>query len=494
MKKLLFILVFLNSFFAAHAAKVYDFNPLCQQAYIQIMQLRLNEGKTLIAKAKQQNPDNLIPCLLESYIDFFTLFFNEDPVLYKSVKPAIEARINLLKDGPSGSPFYDYCLADVYLHKAVIEMKFSELWSAGWDIRRANQHIRENRKNFPSFSPGSFLNGCLQAVMGTIPSGYKWLTNLMGLRGSLSSGMKTVHDFAYGNNYWERLMNSESAFVYCYLTYYLENRRDEALLFIRDKHLDLVNNHLLAYMTANLAKNNRQTEYAKNVILNKNPSPEYLTTPVWDYEMGFIKLHHLDIPEAVSCFNRFLSRFKGKFYVKDVNQKISWCYYLQGNKIAAQAARNNVLKKGSTDADADKQALREAKSGKWPDPLLLKARLLNDGGYNNEAFGLLKNKTSLIFNNDDRLEYTYRMARILDDMGKNKEAAPYYLAAIQLGESRPEYYAHRAALQLAMMYEKLGEKTKAIAYYEKCLTIEDSEYKNSLDQKAKSGIARCKGE
>jgi tetratricopeptide (TPR) repeat protein len=495
MKKTIFLIICIGLFYGTKAQKVYEFNSVCQQAYHSILQLRLKDGEALIAKARQQNPNNLIPLLLESYIDFFTLFLNEDPALYKVRKPALDHRLELLKEGPQSSPFYDYCLSEVYLHKAVIEMKFSEMWSAAWDIRRAYQHIKDNRKNFPAFSPGAFMYGCLQAVTGTIPNGYKWLTNLLGLKGSLSAGMRTVHEFAYGNDPWAKLMSNESAFVYCYLIYYLENKKDAALQFIKDKHLDLVNNHLLAYMAANLAKNNQETELAKTIILNRNLSDAYFVTPVWDFEMGFIKLHHLEIQEAILYFNRFISNFKGKFYVKDVYQKLSWCYYLEGNRSAADNARINVLKRGSTDADADKQALREAKSGRWPDPLLLKARMLNDGGYNNEALSLLKNKT---FNNfskvEEKLELAYRLARVYDDLGKDKEAIPYYLQAIQWGESRPEYYAHRAALQLGMMYEKIGEKSKAIAYYEKCLTITDNEYKNSLDQKARSGIARCKGE
>ncbi|MCA6452694.1 MAG: hypothetical protein IM582_05885, partial [Chitinophagaceae bacterium] len=52
----------------------------------------------------------------------------------------------------------------------------------------------------------------------------------------------------------------------------------------------------------------------------------------------------------------------------------------------------------------------------------------------------------------------------------------------------------RAALQIGQIYEKRGQKALAISYYQKCLDMDDHEYKDSLDQKAKSGIARCKGE
>src|ERR1017187_6842723 len=123
------IVIFMMLFFAlieVKAEKVYEFNSLCQQAYKEITQLKLNNGLILLEKAKKQNPDNLIPLILESYIDFFVLFFNEDPTEYKIRQPGIEKRIDLLKQGPQSSPFYNFCLSAVYLHKAIIAIKFGQ--------------------------------------------------------------------------------------------------------------------------------------------------------------------------------------------------------------------------------------------------------------------------------------------------------------------------------------------------------------------------------
>ena len=93
--------------------------------------------------------------------------------------------------------------------------------------------------------------------------------------------------------------------------------------------------------------------------------------------------------------------------------------------------------KGSETTDADKQAAKDAKSGVWPNPLLLKARLLNDGGYNNEAIALLTGKSTADFTKqEDKLEFAYRIARIYDDVGRDSEAIKMYLLAIKLGEDR----------------------------------------------------------
>ena len=79
-------------------------------------------------------------------------------------------------------------------------------------------------------------------------------------------------------------------------------------------------------------------------------------------------------------------------------------------------------------------------------------------------------------------------------MGNADSAINAYLTSIKLGEKRKEYFAARAALQIGYIYEKQGQKSTAIAYFQTCLDMDDHDYKDSLDQRAKSGIARCKGE
>jgi len=247
-------------------------------------------------------------------------------------------------------------------------------------------------------------------------------------------------------------------------------------------------------MAANLSLNNKEVELCKNILNNRNKSDEYLQLPIWDFLMGYAKMFHLEIPEATQHFEQYTKKFKGKFYVKDVYQKISWCYYLQGNMQQANANRQLAIVKGAAYSDADKTALKEAKGKNWPNTILLKARLLNDGGYLAEALKQLAGKSLTDFTKEEEsLEFVYRVARIYDDLGRKEEAIKNYLNAIKLGQNRKEYYAARAALQLGQIYEIRGEKTLAIQYYQKCINMEDHEYKDSLDQRAKSGIARCTG-
>jgi tetratricopeptide (TPR) repeat protein len=495
MKNLLITITICLISATSFSQKVYDFNPTCKEAYSEIIKLKLTTGKELIAKERQQNPNNLIPELLDGYIDFFTLFFNEDPTEYAARKDNFDKRIEAFDSGPSKTPFYRYSKALTYLQRAAIKIKFGERYGAGWDFKKANSLIKDNAEKYPSFQPNNMISGPIEVVIGTVPPGYKWITSLFGMKGNISEGMQVMRSFINSNDPYAKLLSNEAIFYYCYLMFYVENKPGEVFKLIQAKKLDLVNNHLFTYLAANLAINSKQNDYAAKIIEARNTSPEYMQTAAWDFEMGFVKLHKLQLDDAIEYLGQFLQKFKGKFYVKDVSEKMSWAYYLKGDKAEAEKYRQFTIKNGNTESDADKKAYRDARQGIWPNQILLKARILNDGGYQKEALALLQNKTIDDFPKpEEALEYTYRLARIYDDMGRDDEAIKYYRSAIKLGKTRPEYYAARAALQMGNIYENRNQKSLAIAAYKECLEMGDHEYKDSLDQRAKSGIARCKGE
>ena len=307
------------------AQKRFDFNPECVQAYQEISKLKMKSGKLLVEKLIQQQPNNLAPLLIKDYIDFYTLFLNEDPAYYDAHFPDFQERLEWIQSGPKDSPFYLYGQALIRIHRAGVSIKFGHFWDAGWDFRKAYMLLKENKKVFPQFTPNELLFGAVNAVVGTVPKGYKWLTNLLGIHGSLSEGMHMVRQFAYSNDPWAKMFFTDAAFIYPYLQYHIENKKEEALQFISQRKLDVVNNHLLAFMASNLYLNYKNIEETKTIILSRNKSDDYLPLSIWDFEMGYIKLYHLETNEALSFFEQFTSQFKGKFYVKDVYQKISWC-------------------------------------------------------------------------------------------------------------------------------------------------------------------------
>src|SRR5687768_17366814 len=111
MRRLLLLLFVLHSFIAG--AVTFDMNAQCQQAYREIMKLRFETGRNLLAAEKKQNPSNRIPFLLENYIDFLTIYISEDKAFFEKAEPRKEARLNSLRKGDKSSPYYLYSQAEI---------------------------------------------------------------------------------------------------------------------------------------------------------------------------------------------------------------------------------------------------------------------------------------------------------------------------------------------------------------------------------------------
>jgi hypothetical protein len=493
MRIFLAILLFSISFSVNARQKAYDFNTRCQQAYDAIMQLRIDDGKALLEAEKREHPDNLIPYFLDNYADFFPLFFNEDPAVYAAKKGQRATRLAKMEEGPESSPYYLYTQAAIKFQWAMVRIKFGERWDAGWEIRKAYMTLKDNQRKFPQFLPNNMLLGAMQTVFGTIPDGYKWVSNVLGMKGSIKQGMQNLQSFIDSSAPLAQLFKPEAYYYYCYLKLTMENKPEELWQFIQRRQLDTRNNYLFAIMVANLALNNQKAVMGIKVLTERNDSAHYEDIVYHNYLMGLLKLSRMD-DDAHVYLERFVNNFKGRFYLKQGLQRLSWYYYLHGNMDAANRYRAMILTRGSTDTDEDKQALKEAKTGKWPNAVLLKARLLSDGGFFNEALKQLQTKKAADFGLiEEKLEYAYRLGRIYDEMEVDDKAIAMYEATIKAGANRPEYFAARAALQMGYIYERRNDKAKALQCFQSCLDMQGHDYKNSLDQRAKAGIQRVNG-
>ncbi|MEO8584465.1 MAG: hypothetical protein ABI415_11745, partial [Flavitalea sp.] len=330
----------------------------------------------------------------------------------------------------------------------------------------------------------------MKVAISTIPDGYKWLGNLFGMKGSGNQGLGQLETFLLQNDEWALLFRTEASFHFLMLKYYVNNEKEEVFEYMRMHNLDVKNNHLFTYLAVNLSINSQQSARAEKIIREKNNSDEYLQTSLWDLETGYAKMNHLD-DKAEGFFKNYLDHFKGKYYLKDVLYKLSLYYYLKGDQDNADHYRSLVLKSGNTIAEADQLALREVKAGEWPDKLLLKARLLNDGGYYHEALILLQGKQMSDFKKEEqKIEFAYRVGRLYDDLQRDNEAVTFYRQVVVMGEKRKEYFAARSALQLAFIAEQQGDKKQAAYWFNRCLGMKGHDFKNSLDQKAKAGLVR----
>ncbi len=470
----------------------YAWNDRTQSIYESITSLRIPEAKKWIVADKKNNSHNLSYPLLESYADFYQLFLNENIQEYNQLYPNFKSRIELFEKGPQNSPYYLYSLGLAHLHKSLVAIRFDKNWEAALDFRKAYLNFKENKRKYPKFTPNDVYLGILTTAIGTIPKGYQWMANVLGLSGKISEGNAMVLRYINSKDELSERARNEALLVYPYLIMNFEGNKEKTFDFIHKNNYDFKNNQMHAYMATNLYLNHQQSAKALAIVTELNDADAYLKLPFWQLEIGYANLNELKLDKAHKAFTEFIATFKGNFYVKDAYERLSWIAYLQGDMRKANAYRTAVLKNGNQITDADKQAYQNAKSGKWPNPILLRARLLSDGGYQSQALSSLAGKTSIDFPSEsEKTEFAYRLGRIYDLMGQDEQAIKFYTSAIEKGIGLTDYFAARAALQIGMIYEQKNNFTKAIQYFNTCIEMKNHAFKNSLDQKAKSGIQRC---
>ncbi len=473
------------------ADSYFEFTPKAEAAYDKAMSLRFDEARRLLYQIRYEEPDNQIVHLIENYIDFFSIFINENKQEFKQLAKNKDYRLLQIRDGDQDSPYYLYSQAEIRLQWALARLKFEEYFTAFNEVKTAYRQLKKNERKFPDFIANKKSLGIIHALIGTIPDNYKWGVKILGgMTGTIEQGRKeiqTVLDYAKQQDF---IFEEETVVMYAFLLLHLKNQDDAAWDIIHSGALRSEDNPLACFVLANVAMRTGKNDEAIELLKKRPRGKEFMDFPYLDFMLGTAKLNRLD-PDAPQFFRRYISRFRGRNYLKQSYQKIAWHYLLQGDEASYKKNIKRIELIGAEVIDGDVNASKEAESGEVPNADLLRARVLFDGGYYKRAYEVLNAKKVGDFSSKHfQLEYHYRLGRIAHKMERTAEALNYYQKTIDEGSDEPWFYACNAALQMGLIHEASGQNTQAKKYFEACLDIYPEEYRNSLHQKAKAGLNR----
>ena len=483
----LFIFIFSNSVLSQKGQ--FTYNSEIKEIYNLITDLRLDEAKTALATLSSKDKNNLALIHMANYIDFFTLFVTENRKLYAELSKNESLRLSQIKERSNKSdPYAKFVSGEIKLQWALVKLKFNERISAASNIYDAYRMLEENDKEHPDFINNNKSLSILFALAESVPL---WLRKIIKVKGSVVLAKKQIeelHNYAQNNDYF---FKDEVLVAYAYILHYQLNDKDKAWKIIQNSDFSHVRSPMKAFIKATYAlkngKNDLALKFAKEAPRSKNYLPFYYL----DFIIGKCYLQQLN-PEANNYFKKYISGFNGIHYIKECYQKLAWSSLLFDlSPKEYNGYMNFVKQKGSVVTDEDIQALNEAEKGKIPDLNLLKARLLFDGGYYMKAYKLLTDNKKLEKSPESKLEYQYRMGRILQNLEQKAEAISFYSKAAS-NENTSSYMVSNSLLNLGAIYEGLNNKPQALKFYNRCLATDPDEYKNSIHQKARSGVSRVK--
>lgn len=490
MKKLICIILLLAG---SVVQAQYTCSEGCAQAHNLITALRFNEARELISKEKATDPENLIPVLLENYIDFLTIIVGEDEKVFDSLARQRAARLSLLTAGDPNSPWYRASIARVNMQWAFARVKFGQYLTAAMEIRKAYRLLEENSREYPAFPPDQIGLGLMHALIGSIPDNQQWIAEIFSMQGSIGQGRKELMDVLEnaGSSDFSYL-REEALFFLSFIDLNLQADRNNADALLPYYDDASPGNLLLVFSKSRILMQCGMNDEAIVLLTNAPRGREYFPFYYLDYLAGLAKLNRLD-EDAGAYLLRFLVNFRGQSYVKSGYQKLAWHHLLQGDEARYRDYIAKALLYGDELTDGDKLARDEAESGIIPNVCLLKARLLFDGGYYAAAANILQQHDCSLITARDSIEFLYRNGRIAHAMNLYDEALEWYAKTIGAGREEVWYFAANAALLSGNIFEMRGDHEGARTHYRLAARMKNKEYATSIKQKAKAGINRISG-
>jgi len=485
------LLLFCCPIFAGNGVFIISNN--CIEAQKNIGALKLKKANQLLLAEQKTNPNNLAVAYYQSCSDFYDLITSQNLNELKTFEEAKDLRLATVKLIKPESPFLLYTQSEIHLQSALLKVFKADYVSAMFEFKNSYNLIKQNQKKFPSFKPNLKSIGLFKALLGTTPKSYKWMLNVAGLDGDYMAGMALLKQYLNAEIGPEHYLDFQAAQFYYTIFELNFGDKNTAWEFCKTATLDHSTNLMSVYLRSFVGSKTAHNEDAIKTLETRPKSEDFQPFYALEYFLGFCKLNRLD-EDADIHFKIFVSHFKGKMFMKDAYKRLQWFYLLKGD-LAKVSAYGWMLKKyQSNPNEEEKQLATDLNQTTSTNLILLKSKFLFDGGYYTKAEETIKQQNqNLLKTPYQNLEYQYRYARILQELGKLNKAIEHFGKVVNLSpQNTPYYFAPNSCLQMGYIYKKLGFNLIAKQHFNNVGKYSKAEYIQSLEVKAEHEIELLK--
>ena len=189
-------------------------------------------------------------------------------------------------------------------------LKFKEYLTAAYEINKAYRLLTKNQELFPNFIPNFKSLGILHALIGSVPSNYKWALSAIGMEGSIAQGMSELQSLinTVKHNEEYTFIIDETYFMYSFLKMNLQND-PEGLQYILNNIKK--SDNLLLNSACRLASKLGKNDLAISILENRKQTSAHY--PFWylEYLLGVYKQNKLN-PNAIKHFEKYVNSFDGQ--------------------------------------------------------------------------------------------------------------------------------------------------------------------------------------
>ncbi len=479
--------VFLFLFIGLKLNAQFNYNSKVSALHFNVLQLNMPDNEPFLNQLDEKNG---IIYWLQAYNEFLNLHFgNNSYSTHQYIKNA-DSYIAQIKKLEKDSPFYNFCLADIYLFSAYAYLKDESYFYAAGNLMRAQKHIERNQNKFPHF----YLNNRHKIIQIAIDY---WIDNNISV---WNNNENCNYHEKFNRLINKTISNVETDSVFRKEIKLLSGGLNHVFFASNDSVNNLINNYgsdwalngpleMLVY-TKNFQKTDKnKTKYLLSSACEKGYSDKcnqlnlllgsmYLNE-LNDSSEYFLKLYCNNQPDGNDVlFAKF---------------KLSWFYFINDKTVLFDNVVSEIRYKPEAKTLKDKQALYELNSMEHWNKNIVIARLLFDGGNYTQALGVLLENKSKIRNYTEiqRLEYSYRLARIYDKMNEKQKALVFYNMVVSSNLDDGFYYPAYAAYYSGILYEQQLNYSLAINYFNYCRHLNSPIYKESIHRRATIAIKRC---
>jgi hypothetical protein len=477
----IFILLILSQSLSAKI--LFDYNNKIKNAKNALLNLDFESYNKIV---KQTN-NNMLVYWLSAYKIF--VFYRTSPQTnnINNTVSQIKFYAEKIENNKKETPYFYYSLSDIYFFLSFLYLEKGETFKAFQNYFYARKYTKINLQKYPDFK----LSGKHKLAIFTI-------NNLISSELGLTSKSEKDICTEYLNLFSKYSKNIQHV-----------DKREIKLLGVLLFDIQFSGNYKLLLQKTNInenfAKQGPLETYAMSVLYKKNENYNkqadilrFAVSNHFSERLNLLNLYYANTLlnnnnySAGIYYKKFIDNQKNNRLMQYARFKYSMFCFLNNNKPAADSLAFLIKKTFLVKTFEDKQAVYEIKNYKnWNKELIL-SRVFFDGGNYQAALKVLLSAKNNVhnYNKYQKLEYSYRLARIYDKTNKYNLAVKFYDMVINSKLDSKFYYPAYAAYYAGKIELSLKNYNKAKKYFKYCIKLDSPVYKSDIHKKAENAITQ----